>query len=86
MITFFCHIAKRLNAAFHITPLLYGSLGLQLLVDEQLNADDIDILIPSVYLAEKWETLCTLMRGEGYTLIDLHEHTFIRDKTEIIHP
>ena len=79
----FCKLAERINAKFNIKPLLYGSLGLQMLVDEPLNADDIDVLVPLEYLGEKWELLCALMGEEGYALIDLHEHTFLKDETKI---
>ena len=46
--------AKILNDEFNVSPLMYGSLGLEYISDEDLNSDDIDILIPSVYLNEKW--------------------------------
>ena len=46
--------AKLLNDEFNINPLMYGSLGLEYLSNINLNSDDIDILIPEVYLIDKW--------------------------------
>lgn len=42
----FLQNAKTLNDKFNIVPLLYGSLGLEVLTNSSLDADDIDILIP----------------------------------------
>lgn len=64
---------------FGITPLLYGSLGLEFLTGVNLNADDIDILIPQVYIKEKWEEFKDALQKNGYELIDEHEHTFCKD-------
>ena len=83
MLTEFCRIAAQLNNALSIVPLLYGSLGLQLLTGEALNPDDIDVLIPAECLGAKWASLCELMERNGYTLIDLHEHTFSNGSQKI---
>ena len=37
--------AKLLSDKLAIIPLMYGSLGLEYITDQSLNADDIDILI-----------------------------------------
>ena len=42
----FLQNAEMLNNKFNIVPLLYGSLGLEVLTKSSLNADDIDILVP----------------------------------------
>ena len=55
---------------------MYGSLGLEYLSGECLNADDIDILIPKAFLQERWNEFHDLLAQNGYTLIDAHEHTF----------
>lgn len=68
--------ARLLQEAFGITPLLYGSLGLEYLTGKKLNADDIDILIPKAYIAELWHEFTSVLEKNGYTLIDEHEHTF----------
>lgn len=68
--------ARLLHQEMQIVPLLYGSLGLEYLTKENLGADDIDILIPEVYLAEQWSVFRTMLERNGYRLIDKHEHTF----------
>lgn len=72
----FLHIAKALNK-LGITPLLYGSTGLEQRLCTSLNADDIDILIPKIYLKEKWFIIIeNTMNDIGYSLYDMHEHAF----------
>lgn len=52
----FLENAKLLNNKFNIIPLLYCSLGLEVLTGEDLNSDDIDVLIPEEYLySNKWD-------------------------------
>lgn len=77
---FFLKNTKLLNDNFNIVPLLYGSLGLEVLTNTSLNADDIDILIPKVYvIGGKWTEFKALLESDGYVLIDEHEHTFRKD-------
>lgn len=45
----FMENADLLSQEFGIVPLMYGSLGLEYLTGENLNADDIDILIPGIF-------------------------------------
>ena len=68
--------ARLLQDEMQIIPLLYGSLGLEYLTKENLGADDIDILIPEIYLAEQWSVFRTMLERNRYRLIDAHEHTF----------
>lgn len=72
----FLHIAQLLNKKLNIIPLLFGSLGLEQRLHTNLNADDIDILIPETFLNEKWNSIVTIMNDNGYELYDLHEHAF----------
>lgn len=72
----FINIARLLNKRLNIVPLLFGSLGLEQRLNKNLNADDIDILIPEVFLNERWNSIVALMNGAGYALYDLHEHAF----------
>ncbi len=72
----FIHIAGLLNEKLDIVPLLFGSLGLEQRLNRSLNADDIDVLIPEIFLNEKWDSVAKLMSDDGYTLCDLHEHEF----------
>lgn len=75
----FLEIAKLLNDKFNIQPLLYGSLGLEVITGENLNADDVDMLIPEIYIRDKWLDFMNYLEECGYKMIDLHEHTFEKD-------
>ena len=70
---------KLLSDKLGITPLMYGSLGLEYLTGENLNSDDIDILIPKVFITERWTEFKSVLESNGYTLIDEHEHEFEKD-------
>lgn len=72
--------AKLLGSRFGIIPLMYGSLGLEYLTVENLNCDDIDILIPNIFLNERWAEFKNFLTNEGYILTDEHEHTFQKDE------
>ena len=75
----FLELAKLLNNKFNIYPLLYGFLGLEVLTGEKLNADDVDMLIPEMFIKDKWTDLMNYLETCGYEMIDLHEHTFEKD-------
>ena len=75
----FLENARLLSDKFGIVPLLYGSLGLEYLTGDDLGADDIDILVPHVFIAERWPEFKALLEAQGYVLVDEHEHTFVRD-------
>ena len=75
----FLENAQLLSDKFNIVPLLYGSLGLAYLTGEVLGVDDIDILVPRVFITERWHEFKSLLEAHGYVLIDEHEHTFVRD-------
>lgn len=80
----FLDLAKKLNRKFSVIPLLQGSLGLQMLVDDDLGPDD-NIAVPQ-YLyrfSERWYDLLSFMQGEGYVLMDLHEHFFKKGEIEV---
>ena len=68
--------ANLLFDRFEIVPLMYGSLGLEYITNEDLNADDIDILIPEVFIHEGWNEFKSFLTSEGYALLDEREHTF----------
>ncbi len=74
--------AKLLFDEFGIKPLLYGSLGLAVLLQKDLLSDDIDILIPDEVLSNNWEYFKTFLESNGFALIDLHEHTFVKDNVK----
>ena len=75
----FLENARFLSDKFDIVPLLYGSLGLEYLTGDVLGADDIDILVPRVFITERWHEFKALLEAQGYVLADEHEHTFVRD-------
>ena len=75
----FLENARFLSDKFGIVLLLYGSLGLEYLTGDALGADDIDILVPRVFITERWHEFKALLEVQGYVLVDEHEHTFARD-------
>ena len=75
----FLENARLLSDKFDIVPLLYGSLGLEYLTGDALGADDIDILVPRVFITERWHEFKALLEAQGYVLVDEHEHAFARD-------
>lgn len=72
----FLAVAKHLNSNLEITPVLYGSLGLQVVSGLELHPQDIDVLVPSEYVQGKWELLKTNIELLGYILVDQYEHEF----------
>ncbi len=75
----FLENARFLSDKFGIVPLLYGSLGLEYLTGDALDADDIDILVPRVFITERWHEFKAVLEEHRYVLADEHEHTFARD-------
>ena len=75
----FLENARILSDKFGVVPLLYGSLGLEYLTRDVLGVDDIDILVPRVFITERWHEFKSLLEAQGYVLFDEHEHTFVRD-------
>ena len=75
----FLENARILSDKLGIVPLLYGSLGLEYLTGDILGVDDIDILVPRVFITERWLEFKELLETQGYALTDEHEHTFMRD-------
>ena len=75
----FLENARLLSDKLGIVPLLYGSLGLEYLTGDDLGADDIDILVPRVFITERWHEFKALLESQRYVLVDEHEHTFAHD-------
>ncbi len=78
----FLLIANELNK-IDIVPLLYGSLGLEQRLHTNLNADDIDVLIPEIYFSEVWYRIADIMVKSGYLLYDINEHAFEKNGLSI---
>ena len=74
----FLSVAAKINGALHMTPLLYGSLGLEQRLGVSLASDDIDVLLPQRALNAGWQRLITVMEQLGYTLLDEKEHEFVK--------
>ena len=75
----FLENARFLSDKFDIVPLLYGSLGLEYLTGDDLGADDIDILVPRIFITQRWHEFKVLLEAQGYDIADEYEHTFVRD-------
>ena len=75
----FLENARLLSDKFGVVPLLYGSLGLEYLTRDVLGVDDIDILVPRVFITERWHEFKSFLEAQGYVLANEHEHTFVRD-------
>ena len=75
----FLENAQLLSEKFNIVSLLYGSLGLEYLTGDALDAEDIDILVPRVFITDRWQEFKAVLEENGYVLADEHEHTFVRD-------
>ncbi|MCM1022540.1 MAG: hypothetical protein NC395_00595 [Prevotella sp.] len=79
----FTEIAKKFNEKLGIEPLLFGSLGLEQRLGTNLNADDIDVLIPEIFLNENWDGVVKIMSENGWRLYDIHEHAFEKNGLSI---
>ena len=75
----FLENARLLSDKFDIVSLLYGSLGLEYLTGDALDVDDIDILVPRVFITDRWQEFKEFLEEHGYVLADEYEHTFVRD-------
>ncbi|MBU4332255.1 nucleotidyltransferase family protein [Patescibacteria group bacterium] len=74
----FLEVAGSLNK-IGITPILYGSLGLNRVIGEFGKANDIDVLVPDNFVNKDWNKLMKAMETLGFALKDEHEHEFERD-------
>lgn len=80
----FIEIARKLNG-IGITPLLMGSVGLEVVTGRSWDAQDLDIHVPgdkrgwevpAETSIHNWSEIVEIMNSMGYALIDLHEHEF----------
>ena len=78
-VNLFFENAKTISEKFGTVPLLYGSVGLEYLTGENLGSDDIDILIPEIFVKERWNEFKSFLENCGYKLADESEHTFEKD-------
>ncbi len=73
----FLEVARALNKE-EVVPILFGSLGLYRIIGEFDQAKDIDVLVPTEVISEKWYDLIKIMEGLGFKLKDEKEHEFIK--------
>ncbi|GGB46029.1 hypothetical protein GCM10011409_24480 [Lentibacillus populi] len=82
----FLRITRKLNE-IKITPLLMGSVGLEIVTERNWDAQDLDIHVPGdergwEVPAEKaifnWNRIVEVMGSFEYRLVDLHEHEFFK--------
>ena len=71
----FIKVTKILNKK-GIVPVLYGSLGLYQIIGERGSVNDIDFLIPEVWLEEKWHEFKKYLESHQFRMDDEHEHEF----------
>ena len=74
----FLSAAAQINETFQVSPLLFGSLGLERRLGISLNSDDIDVLLPERLLTADWQRLIAMMEKLSYTLQDEEEHEFVK--------
>ena len=83
----FIEIARKLNG-IGITPLLMGSVGLEVVTGIGWDAQDLDIHVPgdkrgwevpAETSIHNWSEIVEIMNSLDYTLVDLHEHEFSKD-------
>lgn len=79
----FLGLANNITNEFGFLPLLYGSLGLEKRLNMDLQANDVDILIPEKYLFTMWNCFKQNIEEFGFILTDLHEHEFTIDGVKI---
>jgi hypothetical protein len=83
----FFRIAKKMNERFAFIPLLFGSIALNLQVEEEVRTGDIDIAVPHLYCPSR-AALCydliIMMENLGYELVDYWEGEFHDIKNNIM--
>lgn len=72
----FIVVGHQLNRRLRVTPLLYGSLGLEWATGVSFDPQDIDLLVPKELITERWNNVQKLMQELGYHLTDPGEHEF----------
>lgn len=78
----FLEISKVLNTN-GVIPVLYGSVGLYRIIGQQDEIDDIDIVVPPVFVKEKFPELVKIMNTLGYEADSKYSHEFVREGERI---
>lgn len=74
----FLAVTARLNHRLEVVPVLYGSLGLARTLNTPQPVGDVDLLIPALFLADRWPGLLTVMERLQFHLVNAREHEFRR--------
>lgn len=77
----FIKVAKILNNK-GIIPVMYGSLGLYQIIEPQNEINDIDFLIPEIWLKDKWKEFKEYLESHQFRMDDEHEHEFSHPEIE----
>ncbi len=72
----FLTIAEKLNSTLNSKPIIYGSLGLSLVIDTEIKTDDIDLLIEASIFSSDLQTIHQIMMSMGYKCTDVEENAF----------
>lgn len=75
----FIEVVKKLNQEFEETPIVYGSFGLERILQKGIKAADIDILVRNELVQERWDELKKCIEGMGFALKDEGMHELMRD-------
>ncbi len=75
-------VAKKLNA-LGVEPVLFGSLGVSTVINLEMPINDVDILIPDIWVEDRWRELIVLMSALDFSVYDELEHEFIRDSQKV---
>jgi hypothetical protein len=78
----FLEVAEALNR-HGIVPTLYGSLGLYRLISPLNEISDIDIVVPTIYVKEKFGELLNIMNSIGYLQDAVFPHEFTKGEGQI---
>lgn len=79
----FITICRVINTQLEVVPVLFGSLGLEVLSGNDFKSDDIDVLVPKIFIQDEWDHLRNLIESNGFRFVDLHEHEFRKNNIKI---
>lgn len=76
-------IGMALQTKFRFIPILIGDLALEKRANITLNAKEIKLLIPEVYLDKNWKYLKSLMISRSFEESDTSVHSFCRNEITV---
>lgn len=69
-----CAAIVRLLRSKGIEPIVYGSVGVSLLIGPHTDPEDIDLLVEERWINTDWPKLCAVVAALGYTVADEAGH------------